>query len=137
MESIQISIRNYLYTGIAVFIIMVITGLLSEVSQTALLTRAILAAILFSVAAWGVVTFIMCPIIAPPEAEPEIQQEPVIQSDAEEQPVRGTQVDIVLPAEESVFEPMAPQQIDPRLNQIINEDPERIASMVKKMGLEE
>lgn len=116
---------------------MVITGWLSGVSQSALLTRAMLAAVIFSVTAWGIVTYIMRPIIAPPETEPEIQPETEMQPEAEEQPVRGTQLDIVLPAEESVFEPMAQQQIDPRLNKLINEDPERIASMVKKMGLEE
>lgn len=135
----QGSMRNYIYIGIIVFIIMVITGLLAQVSFPALVMRAVLAALFFSVLVLGVIT-VGRQFFLPAEQAAENQP------DVEEQPVRGTQLDIVLPGEDTVvnepdireqsFEPMAPQQIDPKLNNVMNEDPERIASMIKKMGLE-
>lgn len=137
----QANLRNYLYIGVFIFIIMTVTGLISEVSLPALLTRAFLAALFFSVLV-GVVVAVGRQFFPPEE-----HTVPAEQPADEGQPLRGTQVDIVLPAEESivgepakketVFEPMAPRQIDPKLNKIINEDPERVASMVKKMGLEQ
>lgn len=131
--------QKYYYIGIAVFILILITGLLSGVSWQASVIRAILAAVFFSALSRGVVEFLAMQILSAGQAQPDtgIIADQGTRSGAGEQPAKGRQVDIVLPAEETVFEPLAPQQIDPRLNKVINEDPERIASMVKKMGLEE
>ncbi|MFZ5641383.1 MAG: hypothetical protein ACOY4Q_11955 [Bacillota bacterium] len=143
MTSSQDNISNYIYIGIAVFVIMLITGLVSGVTPAVLLVRAVLAAVLFAAISWCVFTFIIKGILAPPDQT----QAPEEQSEAGDRPVRGTQFDIVLPAEEpavqepvvqeTAFKPLAPQQIDPQLNRIIGEDPERVASLVQKMGLEQ
>ena len=122
----------YFYLGAVVLIMMVITGWLSGVTLKALLIRASLASLFFTLLTWVVVTYIIGGVIAPPEMSGDTQPE-----ESGAQPVIGTQLDVILPAEETVFDPFAPSQIDPRLTEVINEDPERIASMVKKMGLEE
>jgi hypothetical protein len=125
------SLQKYCYVGIAVFVLMSLTGWLSGVSISALMIRASLASIFFCVITWGVVSFIAAQF----KTDEQLEQDMV--PEAEEQPVKGTQLDITLPVEEAVFEAMGQQQINPRLNEIIHEDPERIASMVEKMGLEE
>jgi flagellar biosynthesis/type III secretory pathway M-ring protein FliF/YscJ len=117
---------------------MLITGWVSGVTPSVLLVRAVFAAVFFAVVTWCVFTFIIKGILVPPVQNQVTEKQP----EAGDQPVRGAKVDITLPAEEpdiqeTAFKPLAPQQIDPQLNRIIGEDPERVASLVQKMGLKQ
>ncbi len=131
--------RKYVVIGITVFLILAVTGLLSGVSVQALLIRAVLAALFFVLLTYVFISIIVTQVLSPDELPVELLDElssEAAVTDTTEQ-YKGKQVDIVLPAEETLFEPLTPHQIDPQINKIINEDPERIAAMVKKMGLDE
>lgn len=132
-------------TFLLIFLMMLIIGIASEVSLSANLTRAVLAAGLFTVLT-RVVGKIVSIYVFPPEQ--------VDDSDAENENL-GTNLDLTItdspdnssqpeavptdvpPGTSEEFVPLSARQIDPQVSKIINSDPEKVAEIVRKMGFEE
>lgn len=114
------------FTG--VFFVILFIGLLSGVTLKAGLSRAFLAGLLFSVLLWILFRVIgRYALPLPDQAESVSPQNPNV----------GRQLDFMVSDPPNDFSPIAAKQIDPDLERVINDDPERMAEIVKKMGYDD
>jgi flagellar biosynthesis/type III secretory pathway M-ring protein FliF/YscJ len=124
------------FTG--VFLVILLIGLLSGVTLKAGLGRAFMAGLLFSVLLWAL--FKVIGRYALPIAD-------TADSSFPENHHVGGQLDLTVSdtsretgggfedtEEPNGFSPITAKQIDPDLERVINDDPERVAEIVKKMG---
>lgn len=144
---------------LAVFIMILSTALFSEVSLSASLVRAGTAATVFTVMLWGTFKIMSCFILSDIKAVDEAAATDdiigrtlnitVADDLSNEQILKDNSQDIannsaIAPQSsrdpESSFDefsPLAAQQIDPQIEKIINNDPKRLAEIVKKMGFDD
>lgn len=136
--------RFYAGTFLLIFLMIFIIGVTSEVSLSACLTRAVMAAGLFTVLTWVVGKVILI-CVFPPEQVEGLNTEnenlgtnldlTVTESPDNNQP--ETPPAGVPPIASDEFIPISARQIDPQVNKIINSDPRKVAEIVRKMGFEE
>ncbi|MBU7008293.1 hypothetical protein [Phosphitispora fastidiosa] len=112
---------------IGVFFVILLIGLLSGVTLKAGLGRAFMAGLLFSVLLWAL--FKVIGRYALPIAD-------IADSSSPQNDYVGGQLDLTVSDSEEPkgFSPITAKQIDPDLERVINDDPERVAEIVKKMG---
>jgi hypothetical protein len=124
---------------------MLIIGVTSEVSLSVSLTRAVMAAGLFTVLT-GVVGKVISVYVFPPEPVDDLNLENEnlgtnLDVTITESPKNTDQPGIapnnVPPVISDEFIPISARQIDPQVNKIINSDPQKVAEIVRKMGFEE
>lgn len=142
--------RVYIPVFLAVFLLILLIGIQSEVSAAACVIRAFSAAVFFTALCWVAVQVIGGHIISTmiiPELNKKIDNsdisanlgqrldltvsEPPIPEDSKAGDASGQ---TGLPPQ---FVPLAAQQIDPQVNNLIVSDPERTAEIVRKMGFDE
>ncbi len=117
--------RVFLLAFAGVFVLILFVGVLSGVSLKAGLGRAFLAGLLFSALLWITCRIITGYVVPQPDAGGDMPP----QKDAV-----GRQLDLTVSDSPGDFSPITPKQIDPDIERIINNDPERMAEIVKKMG---
>ena len=135
------------YTGtfLLIFLMMLIIGVTCEVSLSASLIRAAMAAGLFTILT-GVVAKVISTYVFPPEHVDELN----LENDN-----LGTNLDVTItespdnidqlvtapadapPFTSNEFILLSARQINPQVNTIINSDPKKVAEIVRKMGFEE
>lgn len=139
---------------LAVFLLIMFIGLVSEVSVSATLLRAFPAAVFFTALTWGLLylvkRYVISELIVPPvEIEEEttgtkfdftVSEEIDMDIAPGTEPVdQGNNKPTI--SENSIrpdqdFGPLGARQIDPQVEKIINSDPKRMADIIKKMGFE-
>lgn len=145
--------RIYITVFLGVFILMFLIGVSSEVSLSAGFGRAVLAAAVFTALLLLVVQFITRYLFRDNSDEPVAHNANVTVGRnldiSADQPVSyplPTAVPDPVGPDESLseptgfspdFVPLAAKQIDPQVSKIINSDPNKMAEIVRKMGLEE
>ncbi|WP_418790212.1 hypothetical protein [Phosphitispora sp. TUW77] len=111
-----------------VFLLIMFIGLLSGVTLKACLGRAFLAGMSFSVLLWVLFRLIGKYALPLPDARESLF--------AQSHDVGG-QLDFTVSDPLDEFSPINAKQIDPDLERVINNDPERMAEIIKKMGNDE
>ncbi|PKM47599.1 MAG: hypothetical protein CVV03_02360 [Firmicutes bacterium HGW-Firmicutes-8] len=142
--------RIYISVFFAVFLLILLIGIQSEVSAAACVIRAFSAAVFFTALCWVAVQVIGGHIISTviiPELNKKIDNSDIGAN-------LGKKLDLTVsepPIPEGLkagdasgktglppqFVPLAAQQIDPQVNNLIVSDPERTAEIVRKMGFDE
>ncbi len=119
--------KIYALVFFAVFLLILIIGVLSEVSPVIGLVRAFLAAAFFTGLCWiaGKTVF---KYALPGNRGQEKQK------NSRNKPVQNNSANNSL---EEEFVPLRARQIDPQASKIIASDPEKMAEIVRKMGLDE
>lgn len=136
-----------LYTAIftLIFLMMFIIGVTSEVSVSASLIRAVISAVLFTVLT-GVLGKVISVYVFPPTQDTEINPEDenlgtnldltiTDSTDQNTQPEAAVFTDP--PNGSGEFIPISARQIDPQVTRIINDDPQKAAEIIRKMGFED
>lgn len=138
---------------ISVFIIMMFTALSSEVSVLAGLKRALSAALFFTALSFGTYYVIAHYVID----DIKLPANENIEEDSSVNEITGQMLDITvsesteeeledisLPTDEDddnqsnqELNPLVTRQIDPNVEKVINNDPRRMAEIIKKMGFNE
>lgn len=123
---------------IVVFLMILVMGLAAGVSSIAGLKRAFYGAAFFTVFSWGITTLVN--IYAIPVSEPPL----IDAEDEKNEESLGNKLDLTVsdeifsePIPASNFSPLSAKQIDPLVSKVINNDPDRMAEIVRKMGFEE
>ena len=145
--------RIYITVFLGVFIFMLIIGVSSEVSLSAGLGRAVIAAAIFTALLLLVVHVITRYLFQDNSVEPAAHSANVtvgrnldISADQSVSYPLPTAVPGQARPNETLsepigsppdFVPLAAKQIDPQVSKIINSDPNKLAEIVRKMGLEE
>jgi len=135
----------YAGTFLMIFLMMLMIGVTSEVSLLASLTRAVMAAGLFTILTWGVGKLISIYVFPPEQIDDsQLENEDLgtnLDLTVTDQPDDSDHTDIdpsaVQPGTPDEFTPISARQIDPQVNKIINSDPRKAAEIVRKMGFEE
>lgn len=138
--------RIYAVIFLAVFVMIFTIGVVSEVSLTSALTRAFLAGLFFTLLTWGIGKIIAQYVF--PKAGSGT-------GDFNLNGSLGSRLDLTVSetidgigdeiseeeadgnAQRNQFTPLTAKQIDPQLNKIINNDPKKMADIVRKMGFED
>ncbi|MHB8170452.1 MAG: hypothetical protein ACYDG6_02790 [Thermincolia bacterium] len=136
----------YIISSIMMFLIMTLMGFAAQVSWNVVFLRAFLATIAVGVIILVLDIFINNFLLVPPEEQGEDSLTELWQNSTGAH--QGNLLNITLPEESffldgnreeaatTEFKPFAPQQINPDVEKLINEDPLRAAEIVRKMGLE-
>lgn len=139
---------------LAVLLLIMFVGMLSGVSISASLFRAVLAAVFFTLLTWGfsnVIKYcgILDLIVPPVKSEDEIvganfdfTVSEALETDllSEPESVESQKTKSIITENKTQpdpdFGPLGARQIDPQVEKIINSDPKRMAEIIKKMGFE-
>lgn len=143
--------KAYVVVFMFIFAIELVIGLLSNVSLTASLARAFLDSIFFTGLLWGFIKFIrnyvIHDVIKELETKEDDQTEKQIDitvtddnisiSDLYDNPSDSHGQVAATKDNDKEFTSLTSQQIDPQVSKIINDNPERLAQIVRKMGFED
>ena len=126
----------YIISSVIMFLIMTFMGLMAQVSWNVVLLRAFLATLALGGVILVLDIFINNFLLPTWEEQDEDSLADLWQYNPGTH--QGDLLNITLPEEAATteFKPFAPQQINPDVEKIINEDPQRAAEIVRKMGLE-
>ncbi|PKM80866.1 MAG: hypothetical protein CVU89_12045 [Firmicutes bacterium HGW-Firmicutes-14] len=129
---------------IIVFLMILIIGIISGVSLPAGLVRSVLAAVFFTGLLYVTVWLITRYALTGSGKQPEKRRQAAgsrldvkVTDDYAKVPdieITGNHVTEPVPGD---FNPLTGKQIDPDVERVINNDPERMAQLVKKMGFDE